>query len=127
MIHTIKKHTISFKHAFDGIVWAFNTQPNFKIHVIVSFFVILTGFFFTISLSEWIILTLTITIGLVIEMINTGFEETTDAIDLKIREDIKIAKDVAAGAMLTYAIGASIVAGLIFIPKILELFRTTGL
>lgn len=126
-MHLIKKHTISFKHAIDGVKWAFNTQPNFKVHIIISFFVILAGFFLSVSFTEWIILTLTITIGLVIEMINTGFEETTDAIDLKIREDIKIAKDVAAGAMLVYAIGAAIVAGLIFIPKILLVLNFTSL
>lgn len=62
-----------------------------------------------------------ITVGLVIETINTGLEQTTDAIDRKIREDIKIAKDVAAAAMLLYAVGAFIMATLIFLPKIFKL------
>lgn len=119
MIHTIKKHTISYIHAIDGIMWAVRTQPNFKVHVIVSFFVFLLGYFFGISYLEWIVIVMTITMGLVIEMVNTAIEEATDAIDLKIRDDIKIAKDVSAGAMLIYAIGACIVAGLIFLPKIL--------
>jgi diacylglycerol kinase len=57
----------------------------------------------------------------VIETINTGLEQTTDAIDRKIREDIKIAKDVAAAAMLIYAIGASIIALIIFVPRIISL------
>ena len=57
--------------------------------------------------------------GLAIETINTAIEETTDAIDIKIREDIKIAKDVSAAAMLIYAIGATIIALMIFVPKIM--------
>lgn len=62
-----------------------------------------------------------ITVGLVIETLNTGLEQTTDAIDRKIREDIKIAKDVAAAAMLIYAAGSFIIACFIFIPRILAL------
>lgn len=121
MIHTIKKHTISFKHAFDGIVWAFQTQPNFKIHVFISILVCYLAYYVRFSIGEWIILILTISIGLVIEMINTAIEATTDAIDLKIRPDIKIAKDVSAGAMLVYAISAVLIGGLLFLPKLFSL------
>ena len=38
----------------------------------------------------------------------------------KIAQDIKIAKVVAAAAMLIYAIGATITALIIFIPKIIR-------
>lgn len=61
-----------------------------------------------------------ITVGLVVETINTGLEQTTDAIDRKIREDIKIAKDVAAAAMLIYSMGATAIALMIFLPKIFK-------
>lgn len=61
-----------------------------------------------------------ITVGLVVETINTGLEQTTDAIDRKIREDIKIAKDVAAAAMLIYSMGAAAIALMIFLPKIFK-------
>ena len=54
---------------------------------------------------------------MVIETINTAIESTTDAIDTKIREDLRISKDVSAAAMLIYAIGATIIALMIFIPK----------
>jgi diacylglycerol kinase len=57
-----------------------------------------------------------------VETINTGLEQTTDAIDEKIREDIKIAKDVSAAAMLIFAAGSALIAGVIFIPRIISLF-----
>lgn len=54
-----------------------------------------------------------------IETINTAIEAATDAIDTKIREDIRITKDVSAAAMLVYAIGATIIAIMIFVPRII--------
>lgn len=121
MTEKIKKHTISFKHAFDGLIWSLKTQPNYQIHMFLSVLSILAGIYFKISYNEFLIILLLITLGLVIETINTGLEQTTDAIDKKIREDIRIAKDVAAAAMLIFAIGSSLIAGLIFIPRILNI------
>lgn len=115
----IKYHTISFKHAWEGLIWSLKTQPNYKIHLFLSFLSIIGGIYFKISYFEFLLIIFMITVGLVVETINTGLEQTTDAIDKKIREDIKIAKDVAAAAMLIYAIGASIIALIIFVPKII--------
>ena len=53
------------------------------------------------------------------EMINTALESITDLVTQEWRQEAKIAKDVAAGMMLTVAIGAVIVAALILLPKIL--------
>jgi diacylglycerol kinase (ATP) len=53
--------------------------------------------------------------------LQTGLEATTDAITKEWREEIKIAKDVSAAAMLTFAVGAVIIAGMIFIPRIMVL------
>jgi len=116
-----KRHTISFKHAFDGLIWSLKTQPNYRIHLLFSAFAVLGGFILKISYYEFLLVIFMITVGLVIETLNTGLEQTTDAIDLKIREDIKIAKDVAAAAMLVYSFGAFIIAVIIFIPKLFHL------
>ncbi len=118
----IKRHTISFKNAFAGLLWAVKTQPNFQIHFALSVISLLAGYFLKISSLEFLIIIMLIFTGLAIETVNTAIEQTTDAIDEKWREDIKIAKDVAAGAMLFFAIGALIIACLIFLPKIVDLF-----
>lgn len=117
----IKYHTISFKHAWDGLIWSLKTQPNYRIHIFLSILSIIGGFVLKISYFEFLLIIFLITVGLVVETINTGLEQTTDAIDKKIREDIKIAKDVAAAAMLIYAIGAFVIACIIFIPKLMNL------
>ncbi|MFH1827472.1 MAG: diacylglycerol kinase family protein [bacterium] len=118
----IKRHRISIKNAFNGVKWALSTQANYRIHLFFSIISLIASWFFKIGYFEFIIIILLITIGLVIETINTGIEATTDAIDQKFRHDIKLAKDVAAASMLIYAFGATIIAFIIFIPKIINLF-----
>lgn len=114
----IKKHTISFFHAYEGLMWALKTQPNYKIHFLLSLFSIIGGFVLKITYFEFLIIILLVTIGFAIETINTSIEQAADAIDIKWRQDLKIVKDVAAGAMLIFAAGAFLIACIIFIPKI---------
>lgn len=118
----IRKHTISFKHAYEGLIAALSTQPNYRVHIFLSLLSIGGGIYFRISYFEFLIIGTLITVGFVIETVNTAIEETCDAIDESIRPDIKIAKDTAAAAMLIFAIGSSILAGFIFIPHIILLF-----
>jgi diacylglycerol kinase len=118
----IRKHTISFKHAFDGLVTALSTQPNYRIHLFLSIVSLLAGVYFHIGYFEFLLIGVLITVGLVIETINTAIEETCDAIDVAIRPDIKIAKDTGAAAMLIFAIGSSVLAACIFVPRIISLF-----
>jgi diacylglycerol kinase len=72
---------------------------------------------------EWLIILSLIVLGLVVEMINTAIETTTDAITKEWRNDIKIAKDVAAASMLVFATGAGLIACTIYIPKLLNLLN----
>jgi len=117
----IKKHTISLNHALEGLFWVLKNQPNYKIHFLISATAIVFGFILEISYMEFLIILFLITVGLTIETINSSNEATTDAIDLSWRQDIKIAKDVSAAAMLVFAVGSTLIAGLIFIPKIILL------
>lgn len=117
----IKRHTISFRNALAGLIWAFKTQPNYKVHLAVSLLAIIGGIYYQLAYVEWLVVFLLITSGLVMETINTALEATTDAIDIRRREDIKIAKDVSAAAMLIFAVGAFIIASIIFLPKIFTL------
>lgn len=121
-METIKKHHISFKHAFEGLKYAFSSQPNFRVHFFLSFLAITAGFFLGVPLSGMTVLILTIIFGLGVEMVNTAIESVTDLVTQEWRQEAKIAKDVAAGMMLLTAIGATIVALLILGPKIVSKF-----
>ncbi len=119
----LKRHTISFRHAFDGVIWAVKTQPNFRVHLCISFFVLLFAKIFAVTRGELLILLFTILLGLASEMVNTALESMTDLITKEYREEAKTAKDVAAGMMLVVSIGAAVVGLVIFIPYIQALLR----
>lgn len=119
----INKQAVSFKNAIAGFVWAIKTEINYKLHLFLSTVAIVGGFIFKISYFEFLVILTLIVLGLTVEMINTALEETTNAIDQKQREDIRIAKDVSAAAMLTFSAGAFIIACVIFIPKMIVFFK----
>ena len=119
----IRRHTISFKNAFAGLFWAVKTQPNFRVHLVLSLVALVLGSILAIGYIEMTIIVFTIILGLTCEMINTAIEAMTDLITTEHRENAKIAKDVAAGMMLVTAIGAVVVSLFIFVP---HLFSLTG-
>lgn len=120
-MEALRKHHISFKNAINGIIWAFTTQPNFKIHFTLALLALVAGLVLQITFIEMTILVLTIVFGLGVEMVNTSIESMTDLITTEYKEEAKIAKDVAAGMMLVAAVGAVIVACLIFLPRLISL------
>ena len=113
------QHAISFKHATHGIITAFTTQPNFRIHTLIGLAVIISGYFLAISTQEWLILVLTMTFVVVTELINTSIEAVVDLITEQHNQYAKIAKDVAAAAVLSSAISSIIIGLIIFLPKII--------
>jgi diacylglycerol kinase (ATP) len=110
----------SFTFAFEGIVYVLRTQRNMKIHFAVAFLVMSGSLFFELSRTEIIALLLSITFVLVMEMINTAVEASIDTFGTAFDPMAKIAKDVAAGAVLIAAVNALAVAYLIFFDRITE-------
>lgn len=117
----IKKHTDSVGHALSGIVWAIKTQHNYRVHFLLIFISVIAGILLKIDYNEWLVIFALILMGLIIETINTAIEKLGDAITVKYDENIKLAKDVSAGAMLIYSLGAVFGAGVIFLPKIFSI------
>lgn len=110
----------SFKYAFEGIFACFKSERNMKIHVSILFIVVVGGFFFHISISEWI--TCLILFGLVLsaELVNTSIETTIDLCMPHMHPKAKIAKDTASGGVLILAIVSFIIGCIVFIPKIVD-------
>ncbi|MGB9911238.1 MAG: diacylglycerol kinase family protein [Microgenomates group bacterium] len=110
----------SFKNALNGIVYAFKTQRNFKVHLIISLLVLFFSWWLKISGEKLLFLILAIFLGLTIEMTNTAFEKTLDVISEKYDPKIKIAKDISAGMMLVLSFGLAILGFFIFLPAFIE-------
>ncbi len=117
----IRHHAASFKNALEGLSWVIKTERHFRIHLVLSVMAVFLSVILGISYFEFLIIMLLVFFGLAIEMINTSIEEATDAIDTKWRQDLKVAKDVAAGAMLLFSVGSLTIAIIIFVPKLLSL------
>lgn len=108
----------SFRYAFEGLATALKQEPNMRFHFVVGIFVIVVGFIVQLSLVEWAVLTLTISMVVILELLNTTIEELVDLASPSIHPKAKIAKDVAAAAVLWASTAAIIVGCLLFVPKI---------
>lgn len=118
----MKRHTVSFKHAIDGVLYAVKTQPNFRIHLVAAIVVSLSGVYFHISTTEWLFLIFTFIWVITAEMINTALESVVDLLSPERQEAAKIAKDTAAGMVLLSAIGAVVIGLIIFCPYLCRYF-----
>lgn len=104
----------SFTWAFEGLVFALRTQRNMWIHVSAGLAALLGGLLVGLSRTELVLLMLTISLVLIAEMVNTALEAAIDAVVQDFRPLVKIAKDVAAGAVLVAAGNALVVGFLLF-------------
>jgi len=115
-----RKFMQSLKYAGSGVKHAIATQRNLRLHMLMALLVILAGICLNLSNFELIALILTICFVLISEMINTAIEETINLITTSHRVEARIAKDVAAGAVLFSSICAIIVGCLIFVPHLMR-------
>ncbi len=114
---------LSFKYAAQGVSYAFRTQRNFRIHVIIGAIALFLSLYFKLSALAYSIISLTIALVLVLELLNTALEAVVDlTVGREFHQLAKIAKDCAAGAVLIAAISALIIAGVLLLPHILLAF-----
>lgn len=73
-----KNYAESFHHAFTGLKTAFLEERNMRFHTFAALAVIICGFFFHVTKSEWILLILSIFGVLTLEMVNTAIERAVD-------------------------------------------------
>ena len=111
----------SFKFAFRGLRSLLIFEHNSRIHLAAAIIVVVLGFILRISIAEWALLTLTIGLVFVSELINSELEEISDVVKPGWNEKIMRAKDYAAAAVLVTAVIAVIIGGIIFIPRLLPL------
>ena len=111
----------SFGYAFYGIYSVIKKERNMKIHCGAAILVIIFGIWLSISKAEWIACLIQIALVMSLEMVNTAVESTVDLVTEEKDPRAKLAKDAAAGAVLTAAIFSFFFGGMIFLPKIAAL------
>ncbi len=111
---------VSFKYAWAGLVYAFTTQRNFRVHTILGLVVLSLSKYLSLPPVDFAVIGLTISAVLVMELLNTALESVVDlAVGQNFHPLAKIAKDCAAGAVLVSAIASVLVASSLLLPKLL--------
>jgi diacylglycerol kinase (ATP) len=104
----------SFNHAAEGIIQAVRTQRNLWIHFAVAVAVLVAAIGFGATKLELAVLLLAITFVLVAELVNTAVEAAVDVASTAFDPMAKLAKDIAAGAVLVASLNAVAVGYLVF-------------
>ena len=110
----------SFIYAFEGWWFVLKTQQNAWIHAVASVLVFGFGIWLKISLREWAIIILAMMAVWMGEFMNTAVEAVVDMAMPEKHPLAKVAKDVAAAAVLVGAIGAVLIGLLILGPPLWE-------
>lgn len=111
----------SFGYAFEGIYYTLRTQRNMRVHLGIAAVAVALGIGLGISAVEWAVLLVMMALVFCLEMLNTVVESLVDLVTDRYHSLAKIAKDVAAGAVLVAAILAVGVGLFLFLPRLLHL------
>lgn len=115
----------SFKYAFKGLIYCISNEKNMRIHTSIALYVLLFSRFFNLSIEKYMILVLTISAVISAEMVNTATEQICNIITLDYNPSIKIIKNIAAGAVLVFAIASIVVGYMLFwdVDVFLSIFK----
>lgn len=117
-----RNYSEALKNAWNGCWYAFTTQNNFIVHLLLSLIVILLALWLKVSYERFLFLILAVFLGLTMEMVNTMVEKLVDLITEEYHVNAKIVKDISAGIMLILATGMAVIGFLILFPPLWRKF-----
>jgi diacylglycerol kinase (ATP) len=117
-----KRYTIleTFNFAFEGIIHVLRTHRNMRVHFVAAFVVLVAAIWVGVDRLELIALLLAIAFVLVAEMINSAVESAVDVATTSFDPMAKLAKDIAAGAVLIASVTAVAVGYLVFSGEVAD-------
>jgi diacylglycerol kinase (ATP) len=110
----------SFNFAFEGVIHVLRTQRNMRIHFAIAAAVLIAALALGVDKGELIALLLAISFVLIAEMINTALEAGIDVATTSFDPLAKLAKDIAAGAVLIATVNAVAIGYLVFSDQIVN-------
>jgi len=113
----VSKFIISVTHAVEGLGVVLKGHSNFRIHLGLAVIATVLARSLEFTTFEYAILTITILLVVMAEIVNTAIEELSDLVTVRWSKHAKVAKDIGAGMVLVVSIGAAIIGWLLFIPK----------
>ena len=109
-----RRWTTKFVDAFRGMREGVRGGTSFRDHSVIAFAVVIAAAGLRMSALEWCVILLCITIVFSAEYFNTALEAMARAVTKETDPHIRDALDVAAGAVLTAAMGSVVVGALVF-------------
>lgn len=110
----------SLNWAFEGVIHVLRTQRNMRVHFALATAVLILAFSYGVTKLELMALLVAISFVLIAEMVNTAIEATIDLATTSFDPLAKIAKDIAAGAVLIAAMNAIVVGYLVFADRLTQ-------
>jgi diacylglycerol kinase (ATP) len=99
--------------AIEGILYTARTQKHMRHHFLTALVVLVAALLLRVTLLEFMLLALAISFVLFAELLNTAIEVVVDMISPEFHPMAKLAKDVAAGAVLVAAFGTAVMGYLV--------------
>lgn len=103
-----------FHRATEGIIHVFRTQQHMRFHFVAAAAIVLIGVFLKLERTQWFLLFFAMALVFLTEILNTAIEACVDLFTDSYHPLAKIAKDIAAGAVLVATVLAMLVALLVF-------------
>jgi diacylglycerol kinase (ATP) len=110
----------SFNYAVEGIIHVLRTHRNMRVHFLAAVVVLVLALVLGVSRLELIVLLISISFVLIAEMVNSAIEAAIDVATSSFDPLAKLAKDIAAGAVLIASINAVVVGYLVFSGQVAE-------
>ena len=115
------RFVVSFGYAYRGIRWMLKHEPNMRFHLVATAGVLLAAAAFRIPVEQWAALVFAISLVLLGEILNTAIEAVLDIVQPEHHDLVEVVKDVSAGAVLVAALGATVIACIVFVPRFWDL------
>ena len=111
----------SFKDAMRGVSFVFRNEQNFRLQILVGLLVVLSGWYFGLTKTEWIVIIFLIISVITLEFLNSAVEKFADILKPRLDLHVQVVKDIMAGVVFLASCGAVIIGVLIFYPYIIDL------
>ena len=125
-MRSLRRIARSFTFAFAGLAYLVRTQSNFWVHLMAALLVVALATLLGLRGADLAVLALAIGLVLVLEALNTALEALVDLASPEIHPLAKVAKDVAAAAVLLAALTAVVVALAVLLPRLFAFFAPSG-
>ena len=111
----------ALKNSINGLIYAIKEQKNLKIQLFIALIVMILSIVLKINKIEILFVCISICFVVFAEIVNTSIEKVVDLVTEEYNEKAKLAKDIAAGAVIISSLNAVIIGMIIFGDKIINI------